>query len=318
MKKIGFLLLSFVFSIAAFSQSSLPNGNFEGWYFAPHPTHANQGFYEPHGGFFQTLNILDTIPTPPGLTVYPTDSAHGGTKAARLITKKIAVLDVLIPGVIGTIGINWASLNATLGKPFTWTTKPERFQGYYMSFPLANDSSAAIILLSKWNTANHKRDTIAYTRLVFHGTVSTYTPFDAAIQYRDAVTMPDSITVLLLSCAGYNATFMMASVGQVGSKAYFDDVTITNVAGMNYLLMPEISVKITPNPAHDIIRVDLSEVVSNGTFEVYSTSGKLFRKEPLSGRTLTMSVDGLPNGAWFYKVTDGTKALNSGEFIVSK
>ncbi len=307
-----------VSGLAAFSQSSLQNGNFEGWYFAPHPTHANQGFYEPHGGFFQTLNILDTIPTPPGLTVYPTDSCHGGVKAARVITKKIAVLDVLIPGVIGTIAINWNNFNATLGKPFTWTTKPARFQGYYMSFPVANDSSAAIILLSKWNTVSHRRDTIAYNRLVFHGTVSTYTQFDESITYRDAVTMPDSITVLLLSCAGYNASFMMASVGQIGSKAYYDDVTITNVAGMEYMLMPEVNVKITPNPAHDFIRVDLSEVVTNGTFEVYNTSGKLFCKEPLSGRTLNMSVGGLQNGAYYYKVTDGTKTLNTGEFIVSK
>ena len=139
MKKISVLFFAVFLGLTMFGQSTLNNGNFEGWIFANHPTHAQQGFWEPTGGFFQTLNILDTIQTPPGLTVYPTDSVHSGTKAVRVITRKIGILDVLIPGVVGTIAINWASLNATLGKPYIWTTKPLRFQGYYMSLPKAND-----------------------------------------------------------------------------------------------------------------------------------------------------------------------------------
>jgi hypothetical protein len=317
MKKFAALFMSVFFGLSVFGQSTLNNGNFEGWYFAPHPTHAGQGFYEPTGGFFQTLNILDTIATPPGLTAYPTDSMHTGAKAARVITRKINALDVVIPGVIGTIAINWTSLNATLGKPFIWSTKPTRFQGYYMSFPLNGDSSAAIILLSKWNAGTHKRDTIAYNRLVVRGKVTSYTQFDEAIQYRDAVTVPDSITVLLLSCAGYNAAFMMASVGQVGSQAYFDDVTLTNISGMEYLLMPEVNVKLSPNPARDYLQVELSEVVKNGVFEIYTIQGKMVGKHPLQGRSQRMNLEGLPNGVYFFKVTDGGRAVNTGEFIVS-
>ena len=59
--------------------------------------------------------------------------------------------------------------------------------------------------------------------------------FDELINYRDQTTMPDTITVLLLSCAGYNAVNMMGCVGQIGTQAMFDDVTLTDITGFQYL-----------------------------------------------------------------------------------
>ncbi|MFH1937709.1 MAG: T9SS type A sorting domain-containing protein, partial [Bacteroidota bacterium] len=228
------------------------------------------------------------------------------------------LLDVLIPGVIGTLKINWLTSNATLGTPYTWTTKADRFQGYYMAFPLNGDSTSAIILLSKWNNNTHKRDTIAYTKLIFQGTVSTYTGFDAPINYWNTTTMPDTITLLLLSCGGYNAVNMMGSVGQVGSQAYFDDVTLTNIAGIEMLLMPDVEVHLAPNPASGNMTVTLSEVIKNGLFEVYSAQGKMIRQYPLNSISGTLDVSSLANGMYYYKVTDGSKKLNTGSFIIAK
>lgn len=313
MKKL-FTIIAFLFlGYAGMNQSTLPNGNFESWTF-----NSTHGFYEPNGGFFHTLNQLDTIPTPPGVTAYPSDTAFTGNKAARLITRKIDLLFVLIPGVIGTLKINWATANAILGEPFIWSTKPERFQGHYMSFPLNGDSTGAIILLSKWNSSAMRRDTIAYTRLVFHGTVDTYTEFDAPIEYWDNTTMPDSITVLLLSCAGYNAVNMMGSVGQVGSQAFFDDVTLTNISGIDILLMPDVNVSLAPNPAADRLTVTLSEQVRNGQFEVFNSQGKKITQFTLNGLSETLNVSSLTSGSYFYRVTDGSKSLNTGTFFITR
>lgn len=313
MKKLITIIAILVLAHAGMSQSSLPNGNFESWTF-----NSTHGFYEPNGGFFHTLNQLDTIPTPPGITVYPSDTAHGGNKAARLVTRKIDLLNVLIPGVIGTLKINWFTSNAILGEPFTWSTKPERFQGYYMSFPLNGDSTGAIILLSKWNTGMHKRDTIAYTKLIFHGTVDTYTEFDEPINYWNTSIMPDSITILLLSCGGYNASNMMGSVGQVGSQAFFDDVTLTNIAGIEMLLMPDVEVRISPNPASGKMTVTLSELIKNGRFEVINPQGKMIRQYTLNSISETLDVSSLKSGMYYYRVTDGSKKMNTGSFIITK
>jgi len=318
MKKLSMLFVMLVWSVVTFGQSALVNGNFEGWFFAYHPTHALHGFWEPQGPFFRTLNALDTIATPPGLTVYRTDSVHSGNFAARVETQEIAVMQVKIPGVVGTLQLDWVGMKAILGQPYTWNTKPTRFQGYYMSFPKANDSSAAILLLSKWNTATHKRDTLAYNRLVFHGTVSSYTLFDAPVNYINNTTMPDSITVLLLSCAGYNARYMLGSVGQVGSQAYFDDVTLTDVTGTQYLLMPEVTVKLSPVPVSDQLTVSLSGELSHGSMEIYTTTGQTVNTVPLIATTNTISVSALAAGVYFYKVLDGNSVINSGKFIVSR
>jgi len=316
MKKLFTLLALAFFVQTAIGQSALPNGNFEAWTY--NETH---GYYEPDGGFFHTLNILDTIPMPSGITVYPVtdmDSVHDGNKSVRLITREIALMEVIIPGVIGTITIKWLTLNAALGEPYTWTTKADRFEGYYMSYPLNGDSTGAICLLSKWNTTTKQRDTIAYSRVVFHGEVNEYTKFDEELVYWDQTTMPDSITLLLLSCAGYNASNMMGAVGQIGSQAYFDDVTLTNIAGLEYILMPEVDVKLAPNPASDRMVVTLDEQIKNGLFEVYNALGKLMQTSSLNGKTTTLDVSRLINGVYYYKVTDGSSGLNSGQFIITK
>jgi len=313
MKKLFTLFAVLFLAQAGMSQSSLPNGNFESWTLSPYGP-----WYEPGGGFFSTLNILDTIATPPGVTAYASDTAHGGNKSARLVTREIAVMFIKIPGVIGTLEINWNTFNATLGTPFTWSTKPERFQGYYMSFPLNGDSTGAIILLSKWNTTTMRRDTIAHTRLAFHGTVNAWTEFNAPIEYWDNTTMPDSITLLLLSCAGYNAVNMMGSVGQVGSQAFFDDVTLTNIAGIDMLLMPDVDVVFAPNPASEKMTITLSEQIKNGILEVYNTQGKKITQFNLNGLSETINVSSLKSGMYYYRVTDGSKSLNTGSFIITK
>jgi len=315
MKKHVFFLIAMLIAIPGFSQSSLPNGNFEGWTY-----NSTYGYYEPDGGFLKTLNILDTVSPSPGITAWPSDTAHGGLKSVGLITSEMVVgpVHILIPGVIGNLKINWQTNDATLGAPYTWLTKAQRFQGFHLAFPLNGDSTAAILLLSKWNIVTGKRDTIAYTKLIFQGIIDTWTEFDEPINYWDNTTMPDSITILLLSCGGYNALQMMASVGQVGSRAFFDDVTLTNIAGIEMLLIPDVDVELAPVPASESLQVTLSEPVKNCFFEVYDALGKLSGRFSLNGTSVKLDIGGLPDGMYYYKVTSASKKLNTGSFVISK
>jgi len=318
MKKILVLFALVCLGLNAFSQqSSLPNGNFESWTQKP-----NWGYYEPNGGFFHTLNILDTVPTSAGVTVYRcSDTVHGGSYSARCITRGMVIVQpvvVTIPGAIGTLKINWVKSTAILGEKYTWTTKPDRFQGYYQSYPLNNDTSAAIILLSKWNTGTHRRDTIAYNRLVFKGIVNSWTLFDTQVNYRDNTTMPDSITVLLLSCAGYNASNMLGSVGQIGSQAYIDDVTITNVAGVEYIFQPRVDVKISPNPANSYINLQLDKPVKDGSFEIYDSQGRNAGKFEMNEMTGKFNVSNLSAGVYYYRFRNSGELINTGSFIINR
>jgi hypothetical protein len=314
MKKIITLAVLFLCVAATSKAQNVYGGDFEHWKFI-----SNHNYYEPDSSFFSTLNILDTIPTPAGVTVYPSDTAHSGAYSAGLRTGYIDLMDIIIPGVIGTIKINWATSKAILGMPYPYgTTKPTMFSGWYKSYPLNGDSSAAVLLLSKWNSTTHRRDTLAYNRYPIHWTVDTWTQFDVAVNYLDNVTMPDSLTMLLLSCAGFNASNMFGSVGQVGSMALFDDVNLTDVNGFPLAILPSVDVKLSPNPASQYMKVELGNNVTNGYFEVYDAQAKLIRQYPVNGNRLKISVNDLSAGNYYYKLTEKGKLLNSGTFIVTK
>ena len=316
MKKV-ILLSVLVLCIFTFGNGQNPRGGtFEYWkYIAQHH------YYEPDSSIFSTLNILDTVPTPSGITVYRCDTAHSGNYSARLVTGHISLgqLNIVIPGVIGTLKINWIETKAVLGIPYPYgSTKPIRFSGYYQSYPISGDSTAAVILLSKWNTASHHRDTLAYNRLVFHGTINSWTKYDTAVNYLDQTTAPDSLTILLLSCAGFNATNMYGSVGQVGNMAIFDDVAITGVNGIPLLIMPSINVKLSPNPASQDMKIELGAGIENGYFGIYDAQAKFIRQVPMNGISNIINVSDLSAGMYFYKLTGNNKLLNSGTFIVTK
>jgi len=312
------LLAVLVLSIFAYSygQQNLRGGDFEHWkYITQHH------YYEPDSSIFTTLNILDTIPTPSGITVYRCDTAHSGNYSARLVTGHITLgqTNITVPGVIGTIHIRWSEDKAILGIPYPYgSTRPIRFSGYYQSYPISGDSSSAVVLLSRWNTATHHRDTLAYNRLVFHGTINTWTKFDTAVTYFDQSTAPDSLTLLYLSCAGFNATNMFGSVGQVGSMALFDDVNLTGVSGFPLLLMPSVKVKLSPDPASQYLKIEFGRNIENGYFEVYDTQAKLIRQIPVNGISEQFGVSDLSAGMYYYKLTENKKLLNSGTFIVTK
>jgi hypothetical protein len=316
MKKI-ITLAVFILCICAYGygQQHVYGGDFEHWKFI-----TQHNYYEPDSSMFTTLNILDTIPTPAGITVYPCDTAHSGTFSAGLITGHIDLgFPIVIPGAIGTIKINWATQKAILGIPYPYGTGlPVRFSGWYKSYPISGDSSAAVVLLSKWNPGTLKRDTLAYNRLAFHGTIDTWTAFDTAITYLDHSTIPDTLTLLFLSCAGFNASNMFGSVGQVGSRVLFDDVNLSGVSGFPLRLMPFISVKLSPNPASRFLEIELGSSVANGFFEVYDAQAKLIRQVPVNGNSGHFSVNDLSAGMYYYKLTENKKLLNSGTFIVAR
>jgi hypothetical protein len=312
MKKIISLTV-FVYYMFTCAYGQYPQGgNFESWqYIAKHHC------YEPDSSIFTTLNILDSVGS--GITVYPCDTAHSGNYSARMVTSNIELLHIIIPGVIGTIKIDWSEDKALLGIPYPYgSTEPKRFSGYYQSYPLNGDSSAAVILLSKWNKTTKHRDTLAYNRLTFHGTVNTWTKFDTAVTYFDQSTIPDSLTMLFLSCAGFNASNMFGSVGQIGSQALFDDVSITGVSGFPILLMPSVSVRLSPDPASQYMKIETGRDIDNGYFEVFDAQAKLIRQIEMNGNFKQIGVNDLSAGTYYYKLIENSKLLNSGTFIVTK
>lgn len=273
----------------------------------------------PADNWLGTLNSLAAVPQiaggPGPVTVFKTTDKHSGTYAAKAVSAvfPLGPVTIFIPGMIGTAVMDNANIRAILGKPCAdW--RPSHFKGYFKFEPVNGDSCSALILLSKWNSTLHKRDTIGYGKMVQRAAVSDYAQFDVPVTYKSAETV-DSITLLIVSSAGFNLVNFMGSIGQVGSTMYVDDLTLDYPNGIQQVLMPEVGVTVYPNPAADVLHLILSKELKNGTVEVYNAEGKLMGNHHVSSISNTIPVNGLVTGVYYFRLMSGKDLVNTGSFV---
>ncbi|MCK9218563.1 MAG: T9SS type A sorting domain-containing protein [Bacteroidales bacterium] len=328
MKKLMLLLALALFVSAGYTQTSnIPNGDLESWYPVVIPgTTVN---YEdlgtgPTDCWLTTMNALNAVPAPVGpgpVTVFKTTDKYSGTYAAKLVSANFVMdpYDVFIPGMLGTATLDMGGSRAILGRACEGC-KPLKFKGFFKFEPVNGDSCAFVALVSKWNATTLKRDTVGYGRLFIYDTVATYDKFNVSLEYNYPTSnlVPDSMTLLIVSSGGFDVIKFMLSQGQVGSTLYVDELSLEYGVGMEQVLMPEVGVKLYPNPASETICVELSKQIENGLLEVYSANGKLVSTMNVSEQKSTLPVYSLANGSYFFKLKAGKHLLNSGTFIVKK
>jgi len=206
-------------------EKNIRGGCFDQW------TMVDDGFgfksFEPLGDYLRTLNYLATLPAAAGgpgpLTTDSTSDAYEGSYAAKLITGTFSPMGepILIPGLVGTDSLDIPNATIRVGKPYS--SKPLKFRGYYKYSPVGGDSAMVSVLLSKYNTALGKRDTIGLAREVYKNTVTEYTMIDLPIVYQTQET-PDTLTLLVCSSAGVRLDDLMNCKGQVGSTMWIDEI----------------------------------------------------------------------------------------------
>jgi len=182
---------------------------------------------EPAGGYLRSLNYLTTLPTSAGgpgpLTLDSTRDSYSGPFAALLITDTFSPQHdvVLIPGLIGTDSLDIPNATIILGKRYT--SRPVSLKGYYKYIPVGGDSALVSVMLSKYNSALHKRDTVGWVKQLYKTPVTTYTLINLPITYQSTA-IPDSLTLLICSSAGVRFNDLMHCKGQVGSKMWIDEI----------------------------------------------------------------------------------------------
>ncbi len=302
----------------------IPNGGFETWYnvvVGPSLNYDDIGT-GPADNWMATLNSLMAVPASAGgpgpVTVFKSTDAHTGGFAAKAVSANFPLgpITIFIPGMLGTAKMDMIGVRALLGKPCP-DCKPSRFKGYYKFEPVNGDSCTAVILLSKWNSSAKKRDTIGYGKMVEHSAVGTYTPFDIQINYSGTGTV-DTMTMLVVSSAGFNVKNFTGSVGQPGNTMYVDDLTLDYPSGIQQVFSHEVSVVVYPNPASDLLHIDLSKDVRGGSIEIYTLEGTKISTHAVSSTTNTIPVNNLGAGSYFYRLMAGNEMLNTGTFVVNK
>ncbi|MBS1628988.1 MAG: T9SS type A sorting domain-containing protein [Bacteroidetes bacterium] len=113
----------------------------------------------------------------------------------------------------------------------------------------------------------------------------------------------ESIDLNALKTAGTPAIFKFNYISGLGGAINIDNVYIgTNTAVKNH---PQSTLLIAPNPAHDLLQIQLSQAALE-QLDLFDMSGRLLRSETASGKDthhMQLPVSGLPAGLYLLHVT---------------
>lgn len=251
------------------------NGGFEMW--------QNQGTYtEPAG--WGTLNSLSMFGLEESTT--QTTDAHTGSFAAYLESKDGFVG---IPGLLSSANIVDESGMPDLAKALVpFSSRPKYMSFYYKYFPATNDSFTAVMILTRWNEAQQKTDTVGVALFMGRDTVDTYTLAAPEFVYLSPLT-PDSVMVIFSSSAdGFNPT--------PGSKLYIDDFSFGFETGISSIHQQQLDVKLFPVPALSDVTIETD--VQSFSYRVVGLDGKEYLNGFSSQSKKQISVQGLTKGIY--------------------
>jgi len=335
MKKItlfpfSFLLFSFFlfsFLLSPFSlnaQKQLPDGSFEtGW---KSETGANGNYLEYETEFFYTLNslfALDNAQGPADITAHrDNNNPKQGSYSIKLVSGKISVGDdVFLPGMVGTITQEFVDEflnsggNVTISRDWAGYTTPQALEGWYRYRPAPGDSALIDIGFYDYNGSSLVE--VFVEKVIIKQTVNNWTHFRIMIpeQYRNRYF--SAIRVLFVASAGVNFEKLDECKGQVGSTLWIDDISLNYNVGIKQPLFSTLKAKAFPNPATDVLNVELNEPFT-GTVMVYNVTGSLVMEENITGTQCQLSTSALATGNYIYKLMEGNTIFAQGKFVVTK
>lgn len=280
MKKIIYTAIILASGSCSFAQGFLDHGGFESWV-------TQNSVVEPQGWY--TLNPLTMFGMP--ATTTQSSQAHGGSFAALLETKEGTFND--LPGLLTSANILTSSGNPDLNLarvPFAM--RPKNFEFYYMYFPATGDSCSGVIVLTRWNAAQQRTDTVGVAAFVEGDTTDVYTKMTVEFEYNNPL-MPDSAMLIISSSAdGFNPT--------VGSKLYIDDFSIGFETGLGESSSTLKNVSAYPNPSNGSVMIQTEE--SRFSYRVSDIHGK----QLLTGNAETahhaLDITGFTPGIYLLRV----------------
>ncbi len=306
---------SFLFLVMlSMSAQSVMNLGLEDW------ETSSSGRYEEPTGWATGNSPVDIPLFPPDVNpVEKTTDAAVGTYAVKMET-----IELIFETASGSIWLGDFELNlanpaasALFGIPYDEATegRPISLSGMYKYNALGGDSCDLSMTLfnSNLDVNTWRGDTVAHRQIRSTTVVTEYSPFELVLDYKSSAQIDTVQIVFASSAAGADLA------GQIGAQLFVDDLTLNYVTGIKNLLMPEVAVKVFPNPARDYLYMEMDKPVPNGRMQVFSTDGRMVKELDVLDTTLRLEVMDLPQGTYHYLLLDEKDGgMSSGSFVVSE
>lgn len=311
------LLLSVASALAIFGTSAqtpyaVPNPGFENWSAAGKPT-SWSGYGD--------IGLLIGAPAYTTITTAFQSSAikNSGSYSVKLQNTTFAVLSgQTLPGFVwlGTAGTTSAN-KGVYGIPFTQgLTAFGAHARYDITNPTQGNKDTAVILCRTTKRTGTVQTTIDDASHPI--TSGTSGAFQTIAQPATNVTVGTPDTLWIVAYSSYYLATGSSTVST--SSLYLDDVTLTTPTGIKVPVLDLVDTRVAPNPTSDVLRFTTSQKNIGGFFRIYDALGKeVMKVQVVSALDNTFSVETLPNGIYFYQVSNAQGEVNAqGKFIVAK
>lgn len=97
---------------------------------------------------------------------------------------------------------------------------------------------------------------------------------------------------------------------------YFDLIsleTINGISGIDQNLIATVS----PNPFSTLTTIHVNQILKNATLLIENSTGQLIKKiNNLSGKTITISRESIPNGLYFFRIIDNNNLISTKKVVI--
>jgi hypothetical protein len=275
------------------AQQQLLNPGFELW--------DTLGDYTQPSHWF-TLNPLVQFGFDPTTSI--TTDAHSGNYAVVMESKGTAPQD--LSGVLSTGPILTGSFEPDFEHlKIAFTSRPERLQFYYKSFPQGEDSSVLTMVLTRWNVSQQRSDTVAEADFFMADSIGIYTLANIEFEYHSPLPPDSALMIMSSSADGFNPV--------EGTKFMLDDILLVYPTGINEL--SKLNLNIYPNPVKDLVTIDVA-YHSTVTVELYDQTGRRVMQAVKTGNDHSLDVSALNSGIYFMVLRDENGAGQQTKLVI--
>jgi hypothetical protein len=233
MKK-SYLLLTvlFLLSISSFAQK-IPNNGFEDW--------TTVGSFE-MPDYWDNLN---PVTEPSGIFTCTRGTPGSPGTAFLNLTSTLIPGTGVVPGIAVCGVLDQVSRLPVSG--FAFQERPELFTGRWQYMMFGTGKGFMDVLLTKWDTLQSRRDTIAYKHYILNGMVMSWQNFSVPLTYISG-SYPDSCIIFLSASGAVAADFDYLWVDNLAfSGNVITSLPPSEVNGME--------IRIFPNPTSGKTRI---------------------------------------------------------------
>jgi len=306
-------LLSVIASVAlaggVSAQWFIPNPGFESWGSSFGEPQQPQGWISPN----ILASPLISAQNPTVVSQAGAPDNYQGTYSCKITTASLVSNPdpANIPNTSGYCLTGGVQLVNPYFRPgYAFAMRPQSLSYYAKYTPVSGDTAFCAVVLTKWNTTNLNRDTIAVGYDVYTNASTTYSQHTVTLMYNTNNNNLQPDTCLIWFSASSNWA------PQVGSTLFIDDVNFSGYVGMDENAAAS-KVSVYPNPSGDFTYIDVTD---NDAKEVvvYDMSGREVRREKFELKKAEIPSWMLATGVYNYSVVNANnEILHRGKFAVA-